>query len=175
MKAFPIIAFFALGYLSSASVGAEDSLTSNEVSTAVRIPYQITVTPNVTRGGLRKLIINVEDDFVERFNELNVDDDYDIMCRKFAPTMSHIGKRVCEPNFFIEARADNASESMFLMFQGYPIFLLSDRALRKETARDFEILQEKVDELTRTNADLRGRGFVLTDLRNRLKNLGKED
>ena len=40
---------------------------------------------------------------------------------------------------------------------------------------DYEILQEKVDELTRTDEDLRGRAYVLAELKKRLKNHGKED
>ena len=169
MKAQILLSLTSIILLSSFNAVAQDAVESQEAAPVSRIPYSITVTPNPSRARLRKLIDTVEDDFVERFNELNLDDDYDIHCSKVTRTLSHIRKRICEAEFLIKARADNVSEYMLLGG-----FLLSPSALEDETFRDFEILQEKVDELTSTHKSLRDVAYVLGELKSRLKNYGKE-
>ena len=157
---------------------AQDSTANIDAEEIVAMPYEIIVTPFVTRRDLRGMIDKVEDDFIDKFNELNLDDDYDIQCGKITPTASHIRKRVCEPNFYIQARADDASKNMFLLgnpLAGRSFYLQSSHSLEKEKAREYEILQEKVDELTQENRDLRGIGLVLGELKRRLENFGKEE
>ena len=90
------------------------------------LPYEVIVTPNVTKKDLRQLIQQVEEDFFARFNELNIDDDYDVICYRYTPTNSHISRRVCEPNFKIRARADNASETAFALITGAQAWVLED-------------------------------------------------
>ena len=74
-----------------AVVIAQDSAGSNVADTAAepqqsagatrsgRAPYEIVITPTVTRTDLRTMIQTVEDDFFARFNELNIDENYDIV------------------------------------------------------------------------------------------------
>ena len=177
MKAIPIIAFLALGYLSSASAIAQDSQASNDAKTAASMPYEIVITPRVRRADLRNLIVQVEDDFFSKFNELNMDDDYDVLCYEYVPTMSHIRERVCEPAFMIRARADNTSENTFLLGNKYTklnAYLLQPKAMRKEVEPDYDILQEKMEDLTRSDSEFRDIGSVLAQLKARLKNFGKE-
>lgn len=76
---------------------------------------EIIVNPTLTRQRLRQLEVEVENSFFERFNELNLEDEYDILCYRIKPIGSHISKRVCEPNFVYAARSENASEVMFLL------------------------------------------------------------
>jgi len=174
MKAQVLLSVGLVTLFVSSSTFAQDAPESQQASSVTRLPYEITVTPNLSRGGLQKLIDEVEDDFVNRFNELNLDDDYDIHCDNVTPTMSHIKTRVCEPSFYIQARADNASMYVTTLLNGGTPFLLSASAMKKETHSDYEILQEKVDELTKTDKGLRGVAYVLGELKNRLKNFGKE-
>ncbi len=161
----------SMAFLLSHNTVAQDTSGSPQSAAISRMPYQITVTPNPSRARLKKLVDEVEDDFIDRFNELNLDDDYDIQCGKVTPTMSHIRTRVCEPNFYIEARAENVSN--FLFSEG-GTYLLSSSAMEKETHREFEVLQQKVNELTETDRDLREVAYVLAELKRRLKNYGKE-
>ena len=174
MKTQILLSLSPLTFLISSLAVAQDTSESQEASPVTRLPYEITVTPNPSRRDLQKLIDEVEDDFVSRFNELNLDDDYDIHCDMVTPTMSHIKTRVCEPSFYIQARADNASTYVQALLNGGAPFLLSASALRKDTSREFDILQEKADEPIATDQDLRGVAYVLGELKNRLKNFGSD-
>jgi len=181
MKSYMLIAFISLGLLSSTSAVAQNAQASNEPVAANRVPYQIIVTPNITKRSIRKLILQVEDDFVARFNELNLDDDYDIDCYKFTPTMSHIRRRICEPAFLIEARAENASEAAFDYSKArnlsdlYAIEVLTPTMLRRKMTREHDALQSKLEELVRTDEELMKIGTVLGELTERAKKFGKED
>lgn len=165
--------------LSSASILAQDNSGSDESKQTARLPYEIIVAPTVTRGRLQKLIIQVEDDFFAKFNELNIDDDYDVFCYEYIPTMSHIRKRVCDPAFVIIKRNENAAEfvgsfgACTKCRNSSPV-ILSQRALRTQVGRNFEILQEKMEELTRTDTEFRSIGNVLADIKARLENYGKD-
>lgn len=174
MKSSVQTTFFSIILLLSAPISAsisaqEDSATVSTRQT-VRLPYEVVVTPNVTKGDLRRLLIEVEDDFVARFNELNLEDEYDILCYRFVPTMSHIKRRICEPNFLIKERANNAGDFM----AGYTTYLFSHSEVRQEKNREYDVLQDKFDEFTTTDADLRGKAYVLSELKRRLEIFGKE-
>ena len=171
MKSLISLTLFSIILLSSPSVSAQDASTAESTNQQTRLPYEVIVTPLVTRYNLRNLIIQAEEDFVARFNELNLDDDYDIDCYKFTPTMSHIRERICEPQFLIAERADNAGQ----FAAGHITFLLTTNTIRRDMNRDYVILQEKFDELTSSDKNLRGIGLVLGALKNRLETLGKED
>lgn len=102
---------------------------------ANKLPYEIRLTPNPSLRDLRKLIIEVKDEFITRFNELNLDNDYDILCDTITLTFSHIKRRVCEPSFYVQARAENASEYVSTILSGGTGFLMSSKGLLKETHR----------------------------------------
>ncbi|PCJ19680.1 MAG: hypothetical protein COA96_16160 [SAR86 cluster bacterium] len=141
-----------------------------------RLPYEVVVTPNVTISRLRKLLVQIEDDFFDKFNELNIDDDYDVRCYKFLPTGTHIKTRVCEPEFFMDARGNNASEFLFDL-SGYTFFattLLSRKDIRHDTMEDFEILQKKVEEFYRTDINLHSIGEAMAKVKLRLDNFSKD-
>jgi hypothetical protein len=79
------------GWLSAQdTTEAQDTSIAKEAEAATRLPYQVIVTPTISRTGLRELVADVEEDFYEQFNELNIEDNYDIVCYKHTPTMSHI-------------------------------------------------------------------------------------
>lgn len=176
-------AFFLIFLLSSALVSAQVDTATDDTKLESNLPYEIIVRADVTKVALRSLIVEVEDDFWARFNELNIDDHYDVICFKYTPTMSHIRKRACEPNFYRMERAENASAYMFGLGganTGIPgsakasSFLLSGTALRDEVRTGLEILQGKMEELTRTDLEFRLIGNALGDLKDRLENHGKD-
>jgi len=156
---------------------ADDALENEAV--VGQLPYEVIVRPQITRAGLRDLIQEVEEDFYERFNELNIDDFYDIVCYKFLPTMTHIPERRCEPLFLMRSRNLSVSETtMILGATGYgarrSALLLTPRALQKENKPDFGVLQEKMEELTRSDTEFRSIGNALAELKSRLENYGSE-
>ena len=165
---------FSIVLLSSASLLAQDAPATDEVEQTANLPYEIIITPQITVGDLNGLIQQVTEDFIARFNELNIDDDYDIECYDYTPTMSHIRKRICEPAFLIEARADNSKEYVDTLINGGAGFLFSSKQLVKDKDREYETLQQKFDEFTRSDKDLRGIGLVLGALKERLENFGKD-
>jgi len=159
---------------------ADDALENEAV--VGQLPYEVIVRPQITRAGLRELIIEVEDDFFEKFNELNIDDAYDILCYKHTPIMSHISERVCEPWFVMDARNLNASEVTMLLGDigkwtpggGRSAYVLTPRTLKREKRTDYEILQEKMEELTRSDEEFRSIGNALAELKARLENFGTD-
>lgn len=142
-------------------------------------PYEIVITPTISRTKLRELIADVEEDFYEKFNELNIDDSYDIVCYKHTPTMSHIWRRVCEPWFMLQSRGEMASEVTFLLGHGSPSaresgigMVKSDRQLIREKKRSYEELQTLMEEFSRSDGEFRQIGEVLAELKYRLENYG---
>lgn len=146
------------------------------------LPYQIIIKPQATLSDLRELIVQVEDDFYGVFNEINIDDAYDIYCYEYVPTMSHIKQRACEPLFMIDARGLNASEALFNLISAdgdggnsrpgsTPLFSPSE--MRNHESPNYEILQEKMEEFMRTDKEFSEIGSVLGKLKARLQNRKK--
>jgi hypothetical protein len=64
---------------------------------------------------IRAQIIKAEEAVYDRFNEINSNDEFDIHCRQETPTGSHIGRRVCQANFWRDALADAGQETVRAM------------------------------------------------------------
>ena len=147
-----------------------------------QLPYEVIVRPQITRRDLRQLIVQVEEDFYGRFNELNIDDYYDIHCYKNTPTMSHISERICEPWFAFEARHANAAETARLLGDLGPwgggghnnVYAMNKSLLKSDKKSDYELLQEKLEEFTRSDTEFRAIGNVLAALKKQLENFGEE-
>lgn len=176
-----VMPLLVVAFCATAQDVSQSQETASSADTDSEKPYQIVVTGRVTRARLRELIADVEDDFFEKFNELNIDDAYDVLCYKFTPTMSHISQRVCEPAFKIRERAFNASEvghilacSGFCGDTGLSAYLMSPRDLNRQVKPDFETLQEKLEELSRTDEEFRQIGNVLAELKYRLDNYSEQ-
>jgi len=168
-----------LAYSQDGIGASEDESVANQ-----RKPYELVITPTITRTRLRDLIVSVEDDFFSRFNELNIDDNYDIVCYKHTPIMSHISQRVCEPLFLWRARGANSSDVTFLLGSGGKDAInqasqgataVTPRAMRIDKRKDFELLQGKMEALNRSDEELRSIGAVLAQLKARLENFGEDD
>ena len=100
--------------------------------------------------------------------------------------MSHITERVCEPLFLIRARGDNAFLNAFNIIGSSRSQDVTNQAktsdnlatpdtMRRNKKKEFEILQEKMEDFNRTDAELRSIGSVLAQLKARLENFGKDD
>lgn len=143
-------------------------------------PYEVIVTPQLSRSDLRSLISRAQKDYVSRFNELNIDDKYDIACYRFTPTGSHIEKEVCEPVFLIRARGDDASWAMAQLgravnlIQFESVMVDSPDAIRRAVKEEYEVLQEKVEKLTASDSLLRSIATSLNELNERLTDFGKD-
>lgn len=174
----PCIVLLILSYpITSAATQDSDSADTDQANDDDR--YEVVISGRVTRAKLRNLIEDVEEDFFARFNELNTDDLYDVYCYRYTPTTSHISERVCEPVFQISARADNLSDVVMGMACSGSVCnsdgsLLSAEALRAEVQPDYETLQGKLEEFTRTDARFRQIGNVLAELRYRLEIFGED-
>ncbi|PCJ19046.1 MAG: hypothetical protein COA96_16405 [SAR86 cluster bacterium] len=182
--------FVVVGFVYGSQVLADnqDPDKANSSASNNTKPYEIVITPTVTKSDLRGLIQEVESDFFDRFNELNIDDSFDIVCYKMTPPMTHISQRVCEPLFLIQLRSQNASDSTYTLGtqyatgpfgaavgSGMPPVIMNPEALRRETSESFKLLQENMEELNRTDNELRSIGSALAQLKARLEKFGKED
>lgn len=59
-------------------------------------------------SGLRMALVEAEDRFYERWNELNDDPRFDVQCRIEAPTGSNLKRRMCAPNLVDEKTRESA-------------------------------------------------------------------
>jgi len=151
------------------SISAQDTDQGEQVDQP-RLPYEVVVRANETTSRLRRLKINIEDDFFEKFNQLNLDDDYDILCYKYKPTGSNINRRACEPTFYIGSRAKNTGDILFdLVGRRPPPALLSHGDIKFDTAKDFEVLQKKLSEFYTSDSELYAIGEALADVKRRIE------
>lgn len=159
----------------------QTSATDADSQSSNALPAEIIVTPLMNRRNLRSLISKVEEDFVKRFNELNLDEDYDIDCYKYTKTGTHMTKEICEPNFFKDARRADASVAGFNMAmattinQLEAIQVLSDNSLRQGLGQEYTIMQTKVAKLTNSDQALKTLVENLNELNHSLQNYGKAD
>lgn len=161
--------------------GQSPSASASTSQSADSLPAEIVVTPLMNRRYLRSLISQVEEDFVERFNELNLDEKYDIDCYQYSATSTHIRKEICEPIFFRRARSNDASLAAFNMTQVTTVFHLesiqiqTDRGLRQRLGQEYVVLQEKIAGLTNSDEALKTLVKNLNELNYSLENYGKND
>lgn len=161
----------------------QDDKTSNAAQTAASdLPQEIIVTPysNMNRRNIRSLISKTEREFVDRFNELNLDDDFDIDCYKYSAASTFIKQEICEPVFFREARRLDGSLAAFNMTQATNLFQLeavqvqSDPSLRSGLSKEYAVLQNKVAALANSDEALKTLVTKLIELNYSLENYNKD-
>ena len=74
---------------------------------------EIIVTAPRSLSSLRAEIDQVQDRAFALFNELNIDNDYDIVCRRETPLGSHIPQRVCRSRYVDRLEAEAGQEFFF--------------------------------------------------------------
>ena len=109
----PVALLVALGYPVDWVVLAQEEQVTAEAP-AEDAGYadleEIIVTAPRTLRSMRAEIDAVQDRAFALFNELNVDNDYDIVCRRETPTGSHIPVRVCRPRYVDRLEAEAAQD-----------------------------------------------------------------
>lgn len=176
LKSSKVRVIFSLAlFLVVQPLSAQETAAAEQQNQATNLPYEVVVTPTMNISRLRNLLFEIEDDFFAKFNELNTDDKYDVRCYKFKPARSHISRRVCEPNFYISARSENSSEIAFNLggcatCTKPPPLVMSRSDLRFDTRKDFELLQEKLENFYATDAEFNSIGEALADIKSRIEN-----
>lgn len=163
---------------------AQDQIAPASQSSSA-LPTEIIVTPRMNRRNLRSLISQVEEDFVKRFNELNLDDDYDVECYSYTSTGTHLTKAICEPRFFRDTRREDAQRAAIDMNhekKGAPILarlellqVQSDEELALGVKQKYAVMQEKVAQLTNSDEALKILIKNLNELNYALENYGKNN
>lgn len=148
--------------------------------TAIILPTEIVVTPLMNRRDIRSLISKVQEEFINRFNQLNRDDDFDIECYKYSSTTSHIRKDVCEPKFLRRARAADASLAGFNLDQTVKRYQLeavqvqTDNGIRAGLSQEYVTLQRKVNYLSENDRALKILLENLSELNYQLDNYRRD-
>jgi hypothetical protein len=89
--------------------------------------------------GIRQALIASENRFNARYNELNQDDDYDVVCRQNTPLGTHIPQRLCQPNIVDKEAAVEAEEFFRSINTGGPgTPLTSPERLRIESMHELK-------------------------------------
>ena len=127
---------------------------------------EVIVIAELNRAEVRQFIEEAEDQFYEIFNANLDDDDYKITCREETPTGSNISVRVCEPEFMIRARAENARQ-LNINFGA----LTTDQAIRAGLETEYTRLQEMMEQMTQEVPEFAQIASILTQLRARQNQL----
>jgi hypothetical protein len=109
MKALMPLA--ALLMVSAAVAGKTVAVAPSNVDDVTELD-EVIVTGDRTLSAARKAIVDAEDRFYARWNELNPDKLYDIKCFEYTRTGTHFKFRACQPRFFEES---SLAESRRLM------------------------------------------------------------
>ncbi|MCG8415651.1 MAG: hypothetical protein MI746_15655 [Pseudomonadales bacterium] len=127
---------------------------------------EVIVIAELNRAEVSQFIEEAEEQFYAIFNANVDDDDFKISCSRQTPTGSNISQRVCEPEFMNKARADNANA--FTFNRGTE---LSENEIRTSLQPQFDLLQEKMQQMTTENPEFAQIANILTQLRARLNQL----
>lgn len=141
----------ALAFAASSLAAEADADTGQPQDLAkIRTLDEVLVTGDLTTlSGLHKAMVEAEERFYSRFNELNTDRNLDIRCRNEAPTGSQLKRRVC-----VTAQADDLSHEQAMQFMtGQPttVGFQSAGQLQRTT---LPVLTEKTRELLKTDPEL---------------------
>ncbi len=97
---------FVLSVLAAVTVSSAALRSAETVATAPAYIDGLTELDEIvvsgeleSLSGARKAIIEAEDRFYARYNELNKNDAFDINCRIEIPTGQRLGFRVCQPRY----------------------------------------------------------------------------
>lgn len=108
---------------------------------------EIVVTGRASLLLLRNELVRAEDRFFERYNLLNDDDRYDIVCKEERPIGSRIPVRQCKARIIREAEAEETQKQLLLGSAGTP-------TSRSATNRHYRILDEKLKAFATSDAEL---------------------
>lgn len=130
---------------------------------------EITVIGQKLISSLRVQIIKAEDHAFEIFNTLNDDDEYDVHCRMEARTGTLLKKRMCLPNFYHKATADEAI--VHLGYIGVLNYTPAVPSARNVFAVKYPIFKSKVKKLALEHPELLDAVQELFELNEELKSV----
>ena len=102
---------FALLALSPAGIGQAPLVQAERLETEETVEEIVVIGTKPLRT-MRFQIYQAEEDFLDVFNSLNSDDDFDVHCTTYAPTGSHVNQRYCVANFVLRFESDEAQRWM---------------------------------------------------------------
>ncbi len=106
-----VLTFLGLALLPFAGWSATTKALTPKIVSEVHSLDEIVVTGDRdSLSGARKAIIEAEDRFFARFNELNKDNAYDISCDMVKPTGTQIPMRLCNPRIVDDISHDETFE-----------------------------------------------------------------
>ncbi len=115
---------------------------------------------------LRGEIDKIQKEVYRVFNLRTEDESLHVICHRYTPTGSNISREACEPNFLIEARANNARN-----YQDGTDELLDTEGLLAETDSDFSRFNEAMTALSEEYDYFRELNIILSMLRDRMEEL----
>ena len=121
------------------------------------------VIEDLTPAQLRAEIQKIQTEFYRVFNLSVEDKSLAVVCYEFVPTGSNIKEETCEPQFAIDKRADNATDSRFGLDS-----LHSQRSLNSELAPKYAALTAAMTKLVTENQYFRELDGILGALREEL-------
>jgi uncharacterized coiled-coil protein SlyX len=124
------------------------------------------IIDDLSLAELREQIERVQAEFYRVFNDINEDDNFDIICHRYLPTGSNISRDACEPQFVIDKRADNVTQSRF----GNDT-LMDHGALMASLQPQFEELTRKMNAVAAENQYFSELNQVLGMLNDRLREI----
>lgn len=115
---YRLVLMFCFGFMSVPGAAAEASAASSAavpgsaISSAADTPPRQELGEVVVRGTrlwqMRAAILEAEQRFYARYNELNTRDEFDVHCASEAPLGTRLKQRVCRVAFIRDAQADYA-------------------------------------------------------------------
>lgn len=152
------------------SVSAFLSVISSTLILAAAAPQSIAAEEQIfiedlTPSQLRSEIKKIETEFYRVFNASLDDDELSVVCYDHLPTGSNIKREVCEPQFVVDKRAENANDSQFGVDS-----LLTAASLQRDLADEFEALNKAMVELAEESEYFSQLNGILAALRDELEN-----
>ncbi|MEP7314512.1 MAG: hypothetical protein ABI859_18155 [Pseudomonadota bacterium] len=110
---------------------AETTAVAPADLSAVRSLDEVVVTGKLdSLSEARKAIVEAEDRFYARYNQLNEVDAFDINCRMETPTGSHLSFRVCVPRYVDEGTQAEAARLVMANATGGSVMVASAASVR---------------------------------------------
>ena len=130
---------------------------------------ELIIISELSRSEVNSLIVEAEDQLYELFNANNENNMNDILCSKVKSTGSNISKRICEPNFLVNARTNNRTDLK-------DSFALSETqwAVNGSLKEEYKELQSEMERLSENNRQFREINVILSQLNARKKEFDKK-
>jgi hypothetical protein len=138
-------------------------LLTTAFTQSIAVEDQI-VIEDLTLSQLRREIKKIETEFYKVFNANTEDKNLAIVCYNHLPTGSNIKRDICEPQFVVDKRADNANDSQYDID-----VLLTAQSMQRELTTEYAALSESMANLAKGNKYFGELNGILGALREELE------